>query len=343
MSKIPKEFELIDLIRSRFGKPAPEKRAGVWLGIGDDAAIFKTAKDRLTVATTDTVVENIHFKLDYFTFQQVGHRCIVANLSDIAAMGGLPTYYLVTLGLREGISWQNILELYRGIQQSAKRYHAQLIGGDIVKSPFLFVSISLFGQVKKNRFYTRSGARVGDYVCVTGDLGGSLLGLRLLNESGRGGSPLRQRRDRFSEYTASLIKRHLEPEPRVTEVQWLISHLKIHGLIDISDGLSSELHHLARESKVGFIIDEQTLPIRPKIRLMIEARQEKPTDYVLQSGEEYELLFTVPRSAISSLERLKPPFNISIIGEAIRTDKGVNLRKKDGSIVKIFPEGFRHF
>lgn len=321
------EFELIDFIRKKF---APSKKRGaVVLGVGDDAAALRLAGDKLLLVTTDTVVEDVHFKLRYFTYEQVGHRIMAANLSDIAAMGGWPTYYLVTIGLPKGTTQKNVDAIYRGMERLARKHRVALIGGDIVRAEKLFVTVTLLGEVERKNLLTRSGAHRGNLVCVTGHLGASLLGFRLLNQKSAKRVPHR------------LTRRHLQPEARLAEARWIVQNLRPTAMIDISDGLSSELNHLARESRVGFAVEAGKIPVPPGVRRAIGNLKGNWVDYALASGEEYELLFTVPKSQVARLKNWpKHLAPVSVIGRVAA--KGVVLIGPEGRVEKIRPSGWRH-
>ncbi|MCK4385975.1 MAG: thiamine-phosphate kinase [candidate division Zixibacteria bacterium] len=320
------EFGLIDSIKRRvFSK---DKR--VLVNIGDDAAVIKPSKNKLLILTTDTLMEKVHFDLSYFNFEQIGWRAMVANLSDIAAMGGLPKFALVTVGLPKSISVENVISIYDGITAIAKRYKCKVIGGDTLFSPRgIFVSIALLGEVEKKFLVKRSGAKCGDLICVTGNLGEAQAGLEFLKKNPRKRPP--------------LIRKHLNPFPRVNEARTLVKNLKISSMIDISDGLSSELFHLIEENNLGAIIYEAKIPISPICIKAGDLLKKSPLLWALSSGEEYELLFTISRKQLPSLERVKGKIKVSLIGEMVDKKGTVMLQEKSGKKRKLRKTGFKHF
>ncbi len=320
------EFGLIDTIKRRISS----KDKTVVVDIGDDAAVIKPSKNKLLIFTTDTMVESVHFDLRYSTFEQVGWKAMVANLSDIAAMGGLPTFALVTIGLPKSISVESVISIYDGITAIGRRYRCKVIGGDTVFSPKrVFISIALLGEVEKKFLVKRSGAKHGDLIFVTGDLGEAQAGLEFLKRNPRKKSP--------------VIRKHLNPLPRIDEARTLVSDLKISSMIDISDGLSSELFHLAEESNLGAVIYQEKIPISSNCKKAGRFLGKPPLLWALSSGEEYELLFTVGRKELSRLEKVKRKVRVSLIGEMVSKREGVVLQQKSGKKRKLTKTGFKHF
>ena len=320
------EFGLIDLIK----KKILSKDKQVLVNIGDDAAVIKSSPNRLLIFTTDTMVERIHFDLTYFTPEEIGWKAMVANLSDIAAMGGLPKYALVTVGLPKFMRAEDVLSIYKGASKIAKRYNCKIIGGDTTLAPKdIFISIALLGEVEKELLVTRSGAKKGDLICVTGNLGEAQAGLEFLKKHGR--------------QKLSFVRKHLQPQPRIKEARILVKKLNVNSMIDISDGLSSELFHLTEESQLGAIIYEQNIPVSSKCLRLATLLNKKPMSWALSSGEEYELLFTVDRKDLSKIEKIKKKVNISFIGEMVDKRDGVKLIQKSGAKKELNKMGFVHF
>jgi thiamine-monophosphate kinase len=320
------EFGLIDLIKSR----TLSKDKSVLINIGDDAAVIRPSKDKLLIFTTDTLLEKVHFDLRYFTFKQIGWKAMVANLSDIAAMGGLPKFALVTIGLPKSISVQNVISIYDGMTAIGKKYNCRIIGGDTFFSPSgIFISIALLGEIEKKFLVKRSGAKKGDLICVTGDLGESQAGLEFLKKNPRKKS--------------SITRKHLNPFPRINEARILVKNLKLNSMIDISDGLSSELFHLAVENNLGAIIYEEKIPISPRCIKAGNLLKKSPLLWALSSGEEYELLFTINKKEQPHLEKLKRKIEVSVIGEMVGKNKDVMLQEKSGKKRKLRKTGFTHF
>ena len=320
------EFGLIDLIKKKIF--SGDKR--VIVNIGDDAAVIRSSPNRLLIFTTDTLVERIHFDLKYFSFEEIGWKAMVANLSDIAAMGGLPRYALVTVGLPKSVRVEDVLSIYKGASRIAQKYRCKIIGGDTTLVPkYLFICIALLGEVEKKFLVTRSGAKKGDLICVTGRLGEAQAGLEFLKKYGR--------------QKLSFARKHLQPQPRINEARILVKNLKINSMIDISDGLSSELFHLTEESQLGTAVYEQNIPISSKCLKLSSFMNKTPLSWALSSGEEYELLFTVDRKDQGKIERIKPKVNISLIGEMVDKRDGVKLIQKSGKIKDLKKVGFVHF
>jgi thiamine-monophosphate kinase len=320
------EFGLIDLIKKRVFS----KDERVLVNIGDDAAVIKPSSDKLLIFTTDTLMEKVHFDLRYFTFAQVGWKAMVANLSDVAAMGGLPQFALVTIGITKSISVENVISIYKGMTKVAKRYKCKIIGGDTLFSPRgMFISIALLGEVEKNFLVKRIGAKKGDLICVTGDLGEAQAGLEFLK--------------RYPHQKPALARKHLTPFPRINEARILVRNLKINSMIDISDGLSSELFHLIDESHLGAVIYEAKIPISPNCIKAGDLLKRSPLLWTLSSGEEYELLFTLGKKELSGLEKIKKVVKVSVIGEMQDKKEGVSLIETSGKKRKLRKSGFTHF
>ncbi|MBI5804897.1 thiamine-phosphate kinase [candidate division TA06 bacterium] len=331
------EFGLIERIKKTTGKISKNSR--VLLGIGDDAALFKLTPGKICAATTDTMVEGIHFDLRYASFFDLGYKAMASNLSDISAMGGNPSLALVTLTLPSKTSVKQIDQLYAGMQALAKKHGVVVAGGDIVKSRELSVTLTLLGECDPKNTGLRSGARSGDAVLVTGDLGGSQAGFELLNAKCR-----IQPFDVAQGKNLKLVRKHLRPEPRVAEAKLLVSRFKLHGMIDISDGLASELHHLSKASKTGIIMDQGALPVAEQAIIIGKMLGRDPLRYCLYGGEEYELLFTLPpREAIKAKAQIqKLGTACTIIGRVVKGGQ-VSIIAQNGKREKLTNQGYTHF
>ncbi|MCJ7458272.1 MAG: thiamine-phosphate kinase [candidate division Zixibacteria bacterium] len=321
------EFGLIDLIRRKVY--TKDKR--VVLNIGDDAAVLKCSPGKLLIFTTDTLMERVHFDLRYFSFKDIGWKSMATNLSDIAAMGGIPLAGLVSLGLPKRIKEEQVLELYSGMENLSSRFKCPIVGGDIFSSPQgLVVTISLLGEVERNLFKTRGGARMGDLIYVTGDLGEAEAGLRVLRKS-------RAKKN-------SITKKHLNPYPRVSESRLLVRNLNISSMIDISDGLSSDLHHICEESDKGALIYAEKIPVSQRITKVCKSLNLSPLNLALSSGEEYELLFTLNPEEEEKIKRMaKGKFKVTLIGEIRKKEEGVKILGLDGRIKDLKKTGYTHF
>ncbi|MCJ7497026.1 MAG: thiamine-phosphate kinase [candidate division Zixibacteria bacterium] len=330
LSKIG-EFGLIDLIR----KKIYTKNKRVVLNIGDDAAVLRGSKNKLLVFTTDTLMEKVHFDLKYCSYRDVGWKSIAANLSDIAAMGGIPLAGIISLGVSSRTKVEDILKLYSGLKTLSSRFKCPVVGGgDIFSSKSLVITISLLGEVEKNLFKTRSGAKVGDLICVTGDLGEAEAGLRFLKKSSKN----------KIQFNDSITKKHLNPYPRIEESRLLVKNLKVTSMIDISDGLSSDLYHICEESNKGALIYAEKIPISQKTKRVCKSLNISPLSLALSSGEEYELLFTLSPEEQEKLRKItQGKFKVSSIGEIKRKEEGVKIKEKDGEIKDLKKTGYTHF
>ena len=278
-----REFQLIEHLRRRFGRTGPS----IVLGIGDDTAIIKPPPGRHLLLTTDLLTEDVHFTLSTATYESIGYKAAVANLSDIAAMGGTPHALAVSIAIPRSVNAADVTRLYRGLMAACRPYGVSLIGGDTSASRHgLFLSITLTGYVVSKRALRRDGARVGDIVYVTGTLGDSLAGLQILKTRPRKGISRRDIR--------YLIARHHRPTPRVRAGQFLVARGLATAAIDVSDGLSGDLVHLCEQSAVGVEIDAAALPLSHACRAYAAETKTDPIQLALRGGEDYELLFTVP-------------------------------------------------
>lgn len=324
------EFGLIELIK----KKVYSRNNRILISIGDDAAIVKSSSGKYLILTTDTLLENVHFDLSYFSFRQLGQRALTANLSDIAAMGGLPVTALVTLGLPSYVGVENVLELYSGMNLLAKKFNCPISGGDVTSSPKgLFITITVLGEVEKNFLTLRSKAKAGDLICVTGELGEVQAGLELLQKA---------KKNKRIKFSGSLVRKHLTPQPKIFEAREIIKRLIPNSMIDISDGLASEVGHIAKASKLGAVIYESEIPLSPEAKQVGKILNKNPLLWGLYGGEEYELLFTIPKSIIKKLIKLSKKIKLTLVGE-MKKDAGVFLMKRNGKKEKIKKGGFRHF
>lgn len=321
------EFGLIERIK-RGGR---SRGRNVLLGIGDDAAAFRLSPGCAGLATTDTLAEGTHFDLRFTGYRDLGWKAMAANLSDIAAMGGRPLMALVSLTLTGRQSAKDADDLYRGMRALAGRFAVDIAGGDIAKGRELSVTITVIGECRKGNLGLRSGARPGDAVLVTGTLGASAAGLQLINS-------------KLKTKNAKLLIKHLRPEPRVREAMALARRFRLRGMIDISDGLASELHHLARESRVGMLIDQGALPVAAEAVSASARLGSDPVGYCLHGGEEYELLFTLrPGDAPKAGALLEGMgTRCSVIGQVI-PGRGVGMAGRDGRVRALPAGGYRHF
>ncbi len=334
------EFGLIQRLTQRIGRAGPP----VLLGIGDDAAVIRMGPGRLLLLSTDLLAEGIHFDLATATMEEVGYKAAVGNLSDIAAMGGEPQYMLVALAIPAWRTVADVDELYRGLLRACRRHGVHLVGGDTSASPRgLFICITVTGISKTRRALTRDGARVGDLIYVTGTLGDSHAGLKLLRARrkpvSRAPGEGQRRNVRF------LVKRHLRPTARVPEGQWLASRRLATATIDLSDGLSGDLGHLCTRSRVGAEIETASLPLSPACRWYARLLHRDPADFALAGGEDYELLFTVSPDNRRRVDRLaqRRGFRFTRIGTIKSRKFGIQVRPPTGPPHAMIPRSYRHF
>ena len=336
------EFDLIRALHRRHGRCTPS----VIQGIGDDAAVITSPAGQWTVLTTDLLTEGVHFDLRTATMSDIGFRAAAANLSDIAAMGGTPQHLLVALAIpRTGTSHQ-VLQLYRGMMAACRPHRVGLIGGDTsVSSGGWFLSMTLIGMVPPRKALFRSGARIGDFIYVTGTIGDALAGLRLLNEPPPHAKRYPLTAALSTRHRQFLIGRHLRPTARVAEGQWLSAHRFATSLIDISDGLSGDLRHICEESHVGADIDLSALPLSLACRAYAASRKLNPVDLALTGGEDYELLFTVSPRRRPRLEHaaLKQGFSLTCIGKIHPLRFGMQTLSPLGRRHRFVNTSYQHF
>jgi len=306
-------------------------------GVGDDAAVL-SYPDKKIVVTTDLLTEGIHFNLMYVPLKHLGYKAVVVNLSDVYAMNATPRQITVSLAISSKFSLEAIEELYSGIHLACEKYGVDLIGGDTTSSlTGLTISITAIGEASEDELVYRSGAKVGDLVCVSGDLGGAYMGLQLLERENEVFKLNPNQQPQFEGYDY-ILERQLKPEAR-SDFQELLKTLGIKptSMIDISDGLSSEVLHLCKASKVGCNIYEDKIPLDRQTKDFAEELSINPLVAALNGGEDYELLFTVP---ITSYDLIKKEFDITVIGHITPESEGANLITTGGSVVPLQAQGW---
>jgi thiamine-monophosphate kinase len=323
------EFGLIDSIQKLAARQSPS----VMIGIGDDAAALKIATSSILLATTDMLLEDVHFDLSFTDYYSLGWKSAAVNLSDIAAMGGIPRFCLTSLGIPSSVSVEQIKDFYRGFSAVLRIHRVLLVGGDTCLSrEKLVVNVVVLGEAEKAKIVARVGAKPGDRIFVTGTLGDSAAGLELLRTMARS---KKQR-----QWEKKLTLKHLRPEPRV---EWgiKIAHSRCaHAMIDISDGLSSDLAHICKKSGVGAIIYSKDIPCSRSLLAAQDGLDRSLMQYALSGGEDYELLFTAPPRSKKKLKTLGVP--LSEIGE-ITCSRKLVLVDGNGIAKPLVPAGFDHF
>ena len=339
------EFGLIDRLRATLGDAADAR--GLIVGIGDDAAVYRVGGGgsdgpaRVHVVTTDAMVEGVHFDRTYVPLRALGWKAIATNVSDVAAMNASPLYATVALGLPNNLSVEGAETLYRGIAEACERYGLAVVGGDVTASARLTISVTVVGEAREDEVVTRAGAQPGDLLCVTGDLGSAAAGLRVLlagKEALAGADPDAPPQPDLTEF-AYAVERQLMPQARLDRVRaWAEAGVRPTALIDVSDGLASEVHHLSQAGTVGAVVDGGLLPVHVQTALAAQRFGERPEAFVLYGGEDYELLFTLPEADAPKLA----PETYAVVGQIVEPAEGVTLRLPDGNRVPLEAASFRH-
>ena len=309
------EFGLINHLTSQIKLKNPTSVKGV----GDDAAVIAPSKNKQMVITTDMLVEGIHFDLIYTPFKHLGYKAVTVNLSDVYAMNAVPTQITVSIAVSNKISIEALEELYAGMLLACEIYGVDLVGGDTTSSNSgLIISITAVGEAEKKEIVYRNGAKENDLICVSGDLGGAFMGLQLLEREKQIFNENPAVQPDFSGYDY-VLERQLKPEPRQDVIE-MFKELGVQptSMIDISDGLSSEIIHICTQSGVGCTIYEDKLPIDPLTVSTAEEMNLNPSVCALNGGEDYELLFTI---SLEDYEKIKEQKRVAIIGH-ITSDKG---------------------
>lgn len=327
------EKRLILRLRRILGEPS----ARTLLGIGDDAAVIE-AGGRPLVVTTDAFTEWVHFRFDYISPDQVGEKILAATVSDCAAMGAAPRWVTVALAAPAETPIERIEALYGGLKRGASKYGCDIVGGDTISSlSDLTISLTAIGEPFGPRLLTRAGAEVGDDLYVTGRLGGAMAGLLLLENA-----PEKTLRPEFR--AAAL--RYLAPEARIGAARVLATRFPVTALIDVSDGLSVDVHHLARESGVGFRIEKKRIPAEPSALRVAEELGVARELILHHSGEEFELLFTMPsgeEDALLDALASEAGLEAARIGTVVEEGEGVLLVDEKGEGEPLLEEGYEHF
>lgn len=332
------EFGLIAALQGALPKTVHSSRR-LHRGIGDDAAIWSPSADEAVAITTDSLVEGVHFRLDWTDWRSLGHKALAVNISDIAAMGGVPKLATITLGLRGTEQVADLCALYRGLGRLAARYKVAVAGGDIVASPHcFFIDLAVIGTTRLNgRYLSRSAAKPGDLIVVSGTLGASAAGLRLLREGPQ--SPRRQ-----ATTAQLLIAAHLRPEPRV-QLGHLLVREKAHAAMDLSDGLLGDLPKILTASGVAAHIDARAIPVAAAVRALFP---DDWLDFATRGGEDYELLFTAPPQHMNAIERAADEIGATVttIGEIVASGSDrpqLTMVGLDGGDRALAAGAFDHF
>ncbi len=320
------EFELVTILDRIANETTFD--SNLILGIGDDAAAWQCGES-VQLGTADMLVEGIHFSLDAISWHDLGWKSLAVNISDIAAMGGTPVYALISLGMPADTDVEQVNEMFRGMTKIAHKFAMSIVGGDTTESPVLTISPAVIGKTKNDRLMTRSGAIPGDLIAVTGNLGTSAAGLKILQE-----------KLQFDSETDLILREvHFRPSPRVKEGQ-MLSQCGVKAAIDISDGLVADLTHICQTSRVSARIFTESIPIHQSVRTCFP---DEAISLALAGGEDYELLFTAPKDIITKIE-LSSSLAITIIGEiADEKSESVIILDENGKQIILSKTGWEHF
>lgn len=330
------EFGLIEHLTGYFQTNQPSTIKGV----GDDCAVVDIGNNKVQLITTDLLIEGVHFDLSYTPLQHLGFKSVIVNLSDIYAMNGTPKQITVSIALSNRFSLEAIEELYSGIKIACEQYNVDLIGGDTSSSiSGLFISITAIGEANKNEVVYRNGAKENDIIMVSGDLGGAYVGLLLLDQGKR--EFLKD--EKFDPDFAGkeyMIERQIKPEARKDIIEILKKNcVQPTSMIDISDGLASELNHICKQSKKGCVVYENKIPIDQLTFDNATDLGTTPLEAAMNGGEDYELLFTITPS---DYEKIKQNKEFTAIGHITDEASGLQLVQNDNSVKEIKASGWNH-
>ncbi|MBN1768081.1 MAG: thiamine-phosphate kinase [Prolixibacteraceae bacterium] len=327
------EFGLIERLTNKI----KIRNASTLKGIGDDAAVIES-KNKKIVVTTDLLTEGIHFNLMYVPLKHLGYKAVVVNLSDVAAMNAVPTQITVSIAVSSKFSVESLEQIYEGMNLACEKYGVDLVGGDTTSSMTgLVISVTAIGMANDDELTYRNGAQQNDLICVTGDLGGAYMGLNLLERENRVYKDNPGVQPQLEGYNY-ILERQLKPEAR-TDMKKIFEGLKVKptAMMDISDGLSSEVMHICKDSGVGAKIYEEKIPMDNETKNMAEEMHINPIVAALNGGEDYELLFTVP---ISDHDKIRNHPDITVIGHIVDASEGINLVAMGGTEIELTAQGW---
>ena len=327
------EFGLINHLTKNF----KTNQQSTYKGIGDDAAVLDF-KDKKVVVSTDLLIEGVHFDLAYMPLKHLGYKAVVVNISDICAMNAKATQITVSVAVSNRFPLEALDELFAGITAAADQYKVDVIGGDTTSSQKgLIISITAIGEADENELVYRNGAKQTDLLVVSGDIGAAYMGLQVLEREKQVFNVNPNSQPELDAYTY-LIERQLRPEAR-TDVRTLLHALEIKptSMIDISDGLSSEIIHICKQSKVGCNLYEDKLPLDPQLISTCEEFDIDATTVAINGGEDYELLFTIP---IEDFEKIKANPNFTIIGHMVQESEGIHLITRADTKIQLKARGW---
>ena len=330
------EFGLIDHLTQKFST----QHKSTIKGVGDDAAVLDF-KNKKTIVTTDLLIEGVHFDLSYMPLKHLGYKAVMVNLSDIYAMNAKATQITVSIAVSNRFPLEALEELYEGIHLATKTYNIDLIGGDTTSSKTgLIISITAIGEAKENDIVYRNGAKHNDLLVVTGDLGGAYMGLQILERENEVFKVNPNNQPDLEPYSY-LVERQLKPEARKDIISQLKTlEIKPTSMIDISDGLSSEILHLCKQSEVGCNLFEDKIPLDPTVISVCEEFKMDSTMVALSGGEDYELLFTVNQG---DFEKIKGNPNMTVIGHMTDFKEGKHMVTRANTKIPLTAQGWNSF
>ena len=328
------EFGLIEHLT----KDIPVVNKSTVKGIGDDAAVIKPASDTEVLVSKDLLIEGVHFDLTYMPLMHLGYKAVVVNISDIVAMNGVPKQIVVGIGVSSKFSVESLEEIYSGIKKACEIYKVDFVGGDTTSSVSgLFISVTVIGEVKKDRITYRSGANVDDLLCVSGDLGAAYMGLLILEREKKVFKANPNMQPDLSEHNY-ILERQLKPEAR-TDIVRLLNEKDVipTSMIDISDGLASEAMHICKSSNKGCAIYEEKIPIDQNTFDTAKEFRIVPSVAALNGGEDYELLFTIKQKDYDKIKDIK---EITVIGYITEESEGEKLVSNDNHLFNLEAQGW---
>jgi thiamine-monophosphate kinase len=330
------EFGLIEHLTQHF----PIRQPSTVKGVGDDAAVFDF-KGKQTLLSTDLLIEGVHFDLSYMPLKHLGYKAVMVNLSDIYAMNALATQITVSLAVSNRFPLEALEELYAGFELACKMYDVDMVGGDTTSSTTgLILSISAIGEAEADEIVYRNGAKANDLLVVSGDLGGSYMGLQVLEREKEVFKVNPNNQPDLEPYSY-IVERQLKPEAR-KDIIGLLKDLDVHptSMIDISDGLSSEILHLCKQSMVGCNLFEDKIPLDPTVIAACEEFKMDSTLVALSGGEDYELLFTIDQK---EFPKIKGNPNLTVVGHMTDENEGAHLISRNNSKIPLTAQGWNSF
>lgn len=336
------EFKLIQKLTDRKQSRSFQQKRGVIVGVGDDAAVAHITAQAQLVMSCDTMVEGIHFNRWTMEDEDIGFKALAANISDMAAMGAIPKYALVSISVPKRVSDYRLKRIYSGLYECAEIYGVAVVGGDTTSAPHDFsLSVTIIGEVEAGKALLRSKAVHDDCVFITGLIGRSAVGLDYLMQCKQPNLRLCD----IPEPMRAIVLAHRRPKPSVEAGRILLRSGLCHALNDISDGLASEAWEIAEASNVGIVLDETSIPVPADLRGYAMKRNKSPLDWMLYGGEDYVLIGTLPSHDMPRVQRAFAAAQIDLymIGKVTHNFKGVQLIDKEGNVEQVSKKGYQHF